>query len=417
MLASAFLWSIVSHAEENEAELLFDHFAPALVQIKSINNESNQKSSIGTGFFVEDSGYLVTNYHVVASAVQSPEQYSLEYIDHDEQTHEATLIDVDIVNDLAILYSTQKPSVYFSLGSKAPAKGADVYSLGNPHDLGMIVVPGTYNGIKSKSYYERVNLTGSLNPGMSGGPTVSTEGQVIGVNVSTAGNQLSFLVPIEKLTKLFADALQLKNNDIQNKTLIARIQQQLFDNQTDFISRLHSSEWSFHQVGEVSIPKEMGDIMHCWGDSNKDQEKTQFIIATTNCSLESNVYIYDNFRTGSAKVSFRWIQSEKLNALQLANVFENNLKSSFFNMSAGKDDVSSYHCQESIFANNNNNTAKGVSCIRAYRKFHSLFDVKFSTILLQDTKQTLVAEYALNGVSQDMANMFFKKFVDSIKWN
>ena len=37
---------------------------------------------------------------------------------------------------------------YFKLSDQKPIKGEKLFALGNPHDLGMIVVPGTYNGLK-----------------------------------------------------------------------------------------------------------------------------------------------------------------------------------------------------------------------------------------------------------------------------
>ena len=69
--------------------------------------------------------------------------------------------------------------------------------MGNPLDLGFTIIEGTYNGLVDRTYNDRVHFSGALNPGMSGGPTVSAEGQVVGVNVATrrGGQLLSFLVP------------------------------------------------------------------------------------------------------------------------------------------------------------------------------------------------------------------------------
>ncbi|MEZ5581942.1 MAG: hypothetical protein R3F37_03415 [Candidatus Competibacteraceae bacterium] len=47
----------------------------------------------------------------------------------------------------------------------------------------MTIVEGTYNGQLDKSLYEKIHFTGSINPGMSGGPTINRDGAVVGVNV------------------------------------------------------------------------------------------------------------------------------------------------------------------------------------------------------------------------------------------
>ena len=77
------------------------------------------------------------------------------------------------------------------------SKGERLYSMGNPLDLGFTIIEGTYNGLVDRTYNDRVHFSGALNPGMSGGPTVTAEGQVVGVNVATrrGGQLLSFLVP------------------------------------------------------------------------------------------------------------------------------------------------------------------------------------------------------------------------------
>ena len=114
------------------------------------------------------------------------------------------LLDVDVVNDLALLYWQDGSGNAFQLANSNPRQGEMIYSFGNPMDIGMTVVPGTYNGIKETSFFQRVHLTASINPGMSGGPALNSVGEVVGINVSTAGNQISFLVPVERLKTLLS---------------------------------------------------------------------------------------------------------------------------------------------------------------------------------------------------------------------
>ncbi|WP_341206589.1 serine protease [uncultured Psychrosphaera sp.] len=408
-----------------DANELFTTFSPALVQIKSINLESGQKSSIGTGFFISASGDLVTNYHVISSYVQSPEQYKLEYVDDQERTSSVSVVAVDVINDLALLSSNANSDVFFKLSEQEPEKGSDLFALGNPHDLGMIVVPGTYNGVQLKSFYQRIHFTGSINPGMSGGPTVNQAGNVVGINVATAGNQIGFLVPVERLWLLIKKQKKLDNLVDQDESgvvetapdLIADIRDQLIENQTDLYQELLKGEWPSSTLGGATVPKEMSKFMPCWGDSNQDQEKKQYNQATSNCRLDESIYISDSLRTGFAQIGFNWIESDKLNNMQLSHLYTLNLNSRYGRNNAGSDDVTDFHCNESIMNNAVGDVVKGMTCIRAYRKYEGLFDVRFHSLLLEKDNQTLIGKYFLQGVTQQTAHAFYAKFMENVQWN
>ncbi len=404
-------------AMAQDANELFTTFSPALVQIKSINLESGQKSSIGTGFFITKDGKLVTNYHVISSYVQSPQKYKLEYVDDQQRTNNVKVIAVDVINDLALLSSNTQSDVFFELSKTAPEKGSDLFALGNPHDLGMIVVPGTYNGIQLKSFYQRIHLTGSINPGMSGGPTVNQEGRVVGINVATAGNQIGFLVPVERLW-LLVNKYKNVNVETQAKEvdLIADIREQLLFNQTSLYQNLLTSEWSTSSLGSAIVPSEISDFMPCWGDSNQDREKKQYNQATSNCQLEESIYISDTLRTGFAQVGFNWIQSDKLSAMQLSHLYTLNLNARYGHTNAGFDDVTDFQCNENIIKNSSGESVKGLMCIRAYREYSGLFDVRFNSLLLEKDDQTLIAKYFLQGVTKQTANAFYVKFMENVKW-
>ena len=400
-------------ATANQAEQVFKEYSQALVQIKSINIESGQKSSIGTGFFIDQGGVIVTNYHVVSSFVQNPEKYRLEFIDKDELNYPVTVLAVDVVNDLALLKSQDKPDIKFNLAKLAPAKGEGLFALGNPHDLGMIVVPGTYNGIKQNSFYQRIHFTGSINPGMSGGPTVNELGKVVGINVATAGNQIGFLVPVEKLWQLIA---RYESSD-KTFDLIADIREQLVENQNKLYSQLLVSDWQVGDLGTAKVPNKIAKVMPCWGDSNQQQNKVLFTQASANCSLGESVYLSGEHTTGYAQLGFSWIQSSKLSQMQLAQLYEVNVNSRYGSNNASSDDVSNYHCTESLVENSHQSIIKASTCVRAYRKYQGLFDVSFSSVMMGKNDQALIAKYVLQGVTEGMATAFYNKFVEQVSWN
>ena len=207
-------------APKDEAEQLFESHSQSIYQIRVIELATGNKAAIGSGFLVDKQGYIATNFHVVSNFVHQPSRYRLEYATVDGNTGDLALIDIDIVHDIAITKGTITETKPLPLGHSKLSTGTRIFSLGNPHDLGLSVVEGTYNGLLEKSLFDKIFFSGSLNPGMSGGPTLNHAGQVIGINVSTAGNQVSFLVPVNFLKDLLAGIQQISADETDFKKRI-----------------------------------------------------------------------------------------------------------------------------------------------------------------------------------------------------
>ena len=235
-----FSLSVVSHAEEKGAATLFKQYQDRIFQIRIMDIVAEKKSGLGSGFLVSADGLIATNYHVVAKLVEKPSKYRLEYQDVEGKTQKLTLVDIDVINDLALVKAEvldKKPMLF---PEDHPTQGDTIYSIGNPFDIGFTVVPGTYNGIDEKTYYQRIHFSGSINPGMSGGPVLDKDGRVVGVNVSSAGDQVSFLVPGSAL-KILIEQVQKREAPLIDFS--QRIRQQLLDNQSKMISEFLAKEW------------------------------------------------------------------------------------------------------------------------------------------------------------------------------
>jgi len=138
----------------------------------------------GTGFFITNDGYLLTNHHVIDGAKE------LRVITNDKKELVATLIKSDPANDMAIIkVDYQSKPIVISDTSKI-LKGQEVLTLGYP----LIIMQGQ----EQKASFGRVNsLTGikddirfiqidiPVQPGNSGGPLLDKKGQVIGIVTAT----------------------------------------------------------------------------------------------------------------------------------------------------------------------------------------------------------------------------------------
>lgn len=418
-----------------QAQKIFAQLTPALYQIKLIDKASGEKSSIGSAFQISYDGIIATNYHVISSYARNPEKYHIEYLDYQGNTAEVTLMSVDVINDLALVkrdVTTDMP--YFKLAKSPPVKGEKLFALGNPHDLGMIVVPGTYNGLKKESFNERIHFTGAINSGMSGGPVVNKAEQVVGVNVATSGNQIGFLVPHDKLVTLFTDyqnSTKHSNRDntkISNtKSLAINIKQQittqLFTNQNKLIATLINSPWQSKSLAnKAMIPIIDVPFIRCWGDSNADKSDALILSAIARCALDEKTYLSSHFFTGSIDIEFSYMQAKKLSSNKFYHLYQKHIARVSTGNRAGKNDVSEYQCHHDIItpsstANTPQSiTNKSVFCTRAYQDFSGLFDVLYLGASIDKNQQALVSHFTLAGVSQENAMKFTGKFMEAVSW-
>ncbi|HRX43951.1 MAG TPA: trypsin-like peptidase domain-containing protein, partial [Candidatus Dojkabacteria bacterium] len=168
----------------------------------------DEVSNIGTGFIVDPSGIIVTNQHVVSDI-----SATYKVITSDGKEYEIVEIVRDDGNDIAILKidATQLPAL--ELGdSDTLVVGQTVIAIGTPlgEYAGSVttgVISGTnrsvttssgWFGSTTKTYENVLQTDAAVNSGNSGGPLISTEGKVVGINFATTANadNISFALPI-----------------------------------------------------------------------------------------------------------------------------------------------------------------------------------------------------------------------------
>ncbi|HKO06722.1 MAG TPA: Do family serine endopeptidase, partial [Alphaproteobacteria bacterium] len=138
--------------------------------------------SLGSGFVIDPSGYVVTNNHVVGSATEINVKLS------DGTTYNAKLVGRDERTDLALLKITADhalPAVAWGDSDKAQV-GDWVMAVGNPFGLGGTVTAGIVSArgrdLHEGPYDSFIQTDAAINRGNSGGPMFNMDGQVIGIN-------------------------------------------------------------------------------------------------------------------------------------------------------------------------------------------------------------------------------------------
>ncbi|MDR7121775.1 serine protease [Rheinheimera soli] len=400
-------WSAQSYGAA-VAEKVFADYADALLQIKVLEHASGAKSAIGSGFLLHDSDLVVTNYHVVSEAVLFPQKYQLEFLAQNQQKGILEIVAVDVVNDLALLKTDYKAAKSFQLQQQTPVQGATVYSLGNPHDLGLIVVPGTYNGLQKHSFYPRIHFTGAINSGMSGGPAVNEAGEVIGVNVASAGNNLGFLVPAAALENL------LKKEVVAD--LKQEIQQQLIGNQQHMFQQILQADWQLKNFGPATVPDEIVPFIRCWGMSNVEKDKDDIKRVNAFCNQPEEIFLSSEFSTGRIEMQFEWIQAKDLHPLQFFRRYQFSISQMNADNRAAQDDVTAFSCQNQLLSPLEGLHAKAIFCIRAYRNYPQLFDVAYISASMDHQQQGVISHFTLSGVDQQIALEFSRKFMGAVVW-
>ncbi|MEE2997942.1 MAG: Do family serine endopeptidase [Pseudomonadota bacterium] len=169
---------------------------------------------MGSGFFIDADGHVVTNNHVTRGAEK------VEVMLKSGETFEAKLVGSDPKTDLALLkVESQKKFPFIRFGKSSKARVGDwVIALGSPFGLGQTatigIVSASGRDIGAGPYDDFLQIDAPINKGNSGGPTFNVHGEVIGVNtaiISPTGVSagIGFAVPSD-MAKLVVEQLREK---------------------------------------------------------------------------------------------------------------------------------------------------------------------------------------------------------------
>ena len=133
LLATSFLLSgaapLAAQSSSGSAPVaVFQRSADRTVRIQVVEMGSAAKASLGTGFFVDGEGHVMTNYHVVSRLVTDPRRYRAEFVDRTGKTQPLSVVRIDVVSDLAILATPYRSPAFFALGHPKLEHGAAIRS-------------------------------------------------------------------------------------------------------------------------------------------------------------------------------------------------------------------------------------------------------------------------------------------------
>ncbi len=200
---------------------VYDRVHKAVVNISTTTMRLNfwrqvvPQSGQGSGFIIDEKGYILTNDHVVGNAQRITVTLG------DGVKSEAVLIGTDPASDLAVIRipASLVPTVAVLGDSDAVRVGQKAIAIGNPFGLSQTLTTGIVSALNRElehkaggRLFELIQTDAAINPGNSGGPLLDSNGRVIGINtaifsVSGGYQGIGFAIPVNRARDVAAQLI------------------------------------------------------------------------------------------------------------------------------------------------------------------------------------------------------------------
>lgn len=198
---------------ENPVVAIAETAGPSIVGVK-VNYMSQgffgslkEADEEGSGIVYTEDGYIITNYHVIESAINNSTAKVTVTFANEDKEYEATIVGGDETTDLAVIKIDATGLTKATIGESSNIKvGELAVAIGNPlgQEFAGSVTVGYISAVNRKittdgRTYKLIQTDAAINPGNSGGALVNSKGEVIGINTvkisSTETEGLGFAIP------------------------------------------------------------------------------------------------------------------------------------------------------------------------------------------------------------------------------
>ena len=210
---AAVLHTLETKALPSRMTKAYEAILPSVVRVKALEPDQDKgedvERGIGSGVVIVDKGIILTNMHVVTAAKK------LKVVFFDGLEADADVIGMQPENDLAVLQAKKIPddlSAATLRSTNELGPGDDVLAVGFPFGIGPSATAGVISGLRreyrspegKKLLTNLIQFDAAANPGSSGGPLVTAEGEVVGIVTAILNPTdqkvfigIGFAVPIE----------------------------------------------------------------------------------------------------------------------------------------------------------------------------------------------------------------------------
>jgi S1-C subfamily serine protease len=211
-IRAAVLHTLETNTLPSPAAKAYAVIEPSVVRVHGLEPDEDGEDiekSVGTGVVIVDKGIILTNLHVVLNAKR------VRVVFADGLESDATVTGVRPEHDLAVLQAQTIPDDLFAATMRSTADlvlGDQVFAVGFPFGIGPSVTAGVVSGLQrefrspegQRLLTNLIQFDAAVNPGSSGGPLVTAEGEVVGIVTAILNPTeqgffvgIGFAVPIE----------------------------------------------------------------------------------------------------------------------------------------------------------------------------------------------------------------------------
>ncbi len=230
----------ITGTADNVAEAVATKAGPSVVGIKvtiagsgnPFFGGSSSETSEGSGVIYTADGYIITNYHVISSAVEGANYGSVDpnaqiqvYLPSDSETGiSATVVGYDSSADLAVLKIDRTGLPAIEIGDSDSLKiGEIAIAIGNPGGLQFMgstsqgIISGLNRSITTESGTQMnlIQTDAAINPGNSGGALLDSEGKLIGINNAKKSDVdyegMGFAIPVNEVVEIAQRIIKNEN--------------------------------------------------------------------------------------------------------------------------------------------------------------------------------------------------------------
>ncbi|MFB6205205.1 MAG: S1C family serine protease [Haloglomus sp.] len=182
--------------EDPTIKELYRNAIPSVVSVY-VTHGDGPRGGAGSGFVYDAAGYVITNQHVVGDV----DDVELRF--HDGEWRTGEVVGTDPYTDLAVVFVDDLPETAAPLpvATATPETGERVAAIGNPMGLDGTITVGYVSGTNRTSptgsgftIPETIQTDAAVNPGNSGGPLLTLDGTVVGVNRAKTGDNIGFAI-------------------------------------------------------------------------------------------------------------------------------------------------------------------------------------------------------------------------------
>jgi S1-C subfamily serine protease len=211
-IRAAVLHTLETNTLPSPAAKAYNVIRPSIVRVRGLEPDkdgNDREKSVGSGVVIVDKGIILTNLHVVLSAKR------VQVVFADGLESDATVTGMRPEHDLAVLQAQTIPDDLFAATMRSTADlglGDHVFAVGFPFGIGPSVTAGVVSGLRrefrspegQRLLTNLIQFDAAVNPGSSGGPLVTAEGEVVGIVTAILNPTdqrffvgIGFAVPIE----------------------------------------------------------------------------------------------------------------------------------------------------------------------------------------------------------------------------